>query len=266
MLTNAFWNIQKKEEKMAERRMFAKIIIDSDAFLDMPSTTQLLYFHLAMRADDDGFINSPKSIMRVCAGKDDDLKILISKKFIIPFESGIVVIKHWKIHNYIRSDRYKETKHLKEKMSLEFTDNNSYRLTSGIPLVDKMDTQVRLGKVRLGKDKDILCPFDEIIDFLNSTCNKNFKKTITKTKDLIKARFNEGFNLDDFKKVIKNMQVEWGKDEKMNVYLRPETLFGNKFESYLNREEKKEKSKIKSSSFSEDAFEKIKYNIPKIED
>ena len=96
---------------MAKRRMFAKTIIDSDAFLDMPVTTQLLYFHLSMRADDDGFINKPKSIMRSCGGNDDDMKLLIAKKFIIPFESGIVVIKHWKIHNLIAIDRYTETKY-----------------------------------------------------------------------------------------------------------------------------------------------------------
>ena len=95
---------------MAERRMFAKTIIDSDAFLEMPQSSQNLYFHLAMRADDDGFINNPKSIMRLIGCKDDDANILIAKKFLIPFESGVVVIKHWKIHNYIRRDTYTETK------------------------------------------------------------------------------------------------------------------------------------------------------------
>ena len=99
---------------MAERRMFAKTIIDSDAFLDMPHTTQLLYFHLSMRADDDGFINNPKNIMRMIGCKDDDLKILLTKKFLLPFESGVVVIKHWQIHNYIQKDRYHETKYKEE--------------------------------------------------------------------------------------------------------------------------------------------------------
>ena len=94
---------------MAQRRMFAKTIVDSDAFLEMPQSSQLLYFHLSMRADDEGFVNQPKAIMRVCGAKDDDLRILVAKKFIIPFESGVVVIKHWKIHNYIQSDRFKET-------------------------------------------------------------------------------------------------------------------------------------------------------------
>ena len=137
---------------MAERRMFAKTIIDSDAFLEMPQSSQNLYFHLAMRADDDGFINNPKSIMRLIGCKDDDANILISKKFLIPFESGVVVIKHWKIHNYIRNDRYNETKYIEEKSQLEYDENNAYRLTSGTPLVDERLTQVRLGKVRLGKD------------------------------------------------------------------------------------------------------------------
>lgn len=149
---------------MAERRMFAKTIIDSDAFLEMPQSSQNLYFHLAMRADDDGFINNPKSIMRLIGCKDDDANILIAKKFLIPFESGVVVIKHWKIHNYIRNDRYNETKYIEEKSQLEYDENGTYRLTSGIPLVDErltsgiplVDerlTQVRLGKVRLGKDR-----------------------------------------------------------------------------------------------------------------
>ena len=135
---------------MAERRMFAKTIVDSDAFLDMPQSTQLLYFHLSMRADDDGFINKPKSIMREVGCKDDDLKILAGKKFLIPFESGVVVIKHWKIHNYIAKDRYTETKYKNEKARLALDENNSY--TECIQGVDELTTQVRLGKVRIGKD------------------------------------------------------------------------------------------------------------------
>lgn len=110
---------------MAERRMFAKSIIDSDFFLDMPQSTQLLYFHLSMRADDDGFINNPKSIMRNVKCNEDDLKLLTAKQFIIPFESGVVVIKHWRIHNYIKSDRYKSTIYQEEKSCLSL-ENNTY--------------------------------------------------------------------------------------------------------------------------------------------
>ena len=100
---------------MAERRMFAKTIIDSDAFLDMPLSTQSLYFHLSMRADDDGFINNPKKIQRMVGCGDDDLKLLMAKRFILVFDSGVIVIKHWKIHNYIRNDRYKPTLYQEEK-------------------------------------------------------------------------------------------------------------------------------------------------------
>lgn len=141
---------------MAERRMFAKTIIDSDAFLDMPISSQLLYFHLSMRADDDGFINKPKTIMRMIRATDDDMKLLITKKFILPFESGVVVIKHWRIHNYIRKDTYNETKYKDEKSLLELDENNAYMLpsTERIRNVDETLTQVRLGKVRLGKDSN----------------------------------------------------------------------------------------------------------------
>lgn len=139
---------------MAERRMFAKTIIDSDSFLDMPLSTQCLYFHLSMRADDDGFINNPKKIQRMIGCGDDDLKLLIAKSFLIPFESGIVVIKHWRIHNYIRSDRYKPTVYHDEAEQLVIKENKAYTLgmPPGIPNGYQMDTQVRLGKDRLGKD------------------------------------------------------------------------------------------------------------------
>ena len=150
---------------MAERRMFAKTIIDSDAFLDMPMSTQCLYFHMAMRADDDGFVNNPKKIQRMIGCNDDDIKLLILKKFIIPFESGVVVIKHWKIHNYIRNDRYKETTYKDEKSCLKLDENNAYTLgiPCGIPNGYQMDTQDRIGKVRLGKDsKDIHAQSDTI--------------------------------------------------------------------------------------------------------
>lgn len=138
---------------MAERRMMSKQIIDSDAFLDMPATSQLLYFHMLQRADDDGFINNPKKIQRMIGCSEDDLKLLIVKNFIIPFESGIVVIKHWRIHNYIRNDRYKSTAYVEEKAKLELKDNGAYTLvdTIGIPNGYQMDTQDSIGKVSIGK-------------------------------------------------------------------------------------------------------------------
>ena len=145
---------------MAERRMFAKTIIDSDMFLDMPLSTQALYFHLSMRADDDGFINNPRKIQRMVGGSDDDLRVLVMKRFILPFDSGVVVIKHWRIHNYIRNDRYKETVYKDEKAQLLMKENGAYTelTTTGIPDgnqdVSTMDTQVRLGKDRLESGKD----------------------------------------------------------------------------------------------------------------
>ena len=100
---------------MAQKRMFDKRVIDSDNFLEMPLSTQAVYFHLNMRADDDGFVDNWKSILRLIGGKEDDLKVLISKKFVIPFEKGVIVIKHWKLNNVLRKDRYIETIHQDEK-------------------------------------------------------------------------------------------------------------------------------------------------------
>ena len=135
---------------MAERRMFAKSIIDSDMFLDMPLSAQALYFHLSMRADDDGFINNPKRVQRMIGANDDDFKLLIAKQFIIPFDSGIVVIKHWRLHNYIQKDRYKPTIYSEEKAALSLADGV---YTDCIHNVSNVDTQVRL---EVGKSRDRL--------------------------------------------------------------------------------------------------------------
>lgn len=134
---------------MAERRMFAKTIIDSDAFLDMSPSAQALYFHLAMRADDDGFVNNPKKIQRMVGASDDDCRLLIAKRFVLTFESGVIVIKHWRIHNYIQRDRYKPTIYQEELAQVTVKQNRVY--TDCIQDGYSLDTQVRLGKVRLGK-------------------------------------------------------------------------------------------------------------------
>ena len=144
---------------MAERRMFAKAIVLSDAFLDMPMSARCLYFTLAMLADDDGFINSPKSIMRQCGATTDDMSILIAKRFVLTFESGVVVIKHWRIHNLIQKDRYRETKYLEEKGQLMLDGNKAYTEAVSdvypecIQNVSNMEPQVRLGEVSLGKSR-----------------------------------------------------------------------------------------------------------------
>ena len=149
---------------MAERRMFAKSIIDSDAFLDMPLSTQALYFHLSMRADDEGFVGSPKRITAMIGAKEDDLKILLAKRFLLGFESGVVVIKHWRIHNYLQKDRTKLSNYIEEKSQLFLDKNKSYtdKNIDGIPVLYQLDTnciqndnildtQNRLDKNRLDK-------------------------------------------------------------------------------------------------------------------
>ena len=124
---------------MARKRMFDIEIVDTDLFLEMPQSTQNLYFHLGMRADDDGFVSNPKKIIRTIGANDDDLKLLITKKFIIPFETGVIVIRHWKINNYLRSDRYTETLYKDEKKQLIEDENGIYSL--GIPNVNQRYTR-----------------------------------------------------------------------------------------------------------------------------
>lgn len=132
--------------------MFSSDIVDSDKFLDMSATARLLYYDLGMRADDDGFV-SPKKVMRMTSASEDDLRVLIAKNFIIPFETGVIVIKDWKMNNYIQKDRYTETIYKEEKGRLSCDNNNSYVLdTTVIQNVSKLDTQVRLGKVRIGNN------------------------------------------------------------------------------------------------------------------
>jgi len=150
---------------MAERRMFAMKIIDSDAFLDMPGSAQNLYFHLSMRADDDGFISSPKKVMRMINASDDDMKILLSKRFLLYFDTGIVVIKHWRIHNYIAKDRYTATIYKEEMEKLFTKENGAYtdhpEDVDGLytTCIQNVDTgKVRLGKVSEGEDNKSVQP------------------------------------------------------------------------------------------------------------
>ncbi len=181
--------------------MFAKTIIDSDAFLDMPVTAQWLYFHMAMRADDEGFVNKPRSVMRMIGARDDDARVLIAKKFILPFESGVIVIKHWKIHNYIRGDRLSHTKYNEERKMLDVDVNGSYRMkqegdcqlpanclpdgsqepADGIPDANQWLPQDRLDKDRLDKDSI------ESIASDDAPPHKNIKPTL----DMVTAYFEE---------------------------------------------------------------------------
>lgn len=121
---------------MARKRMFDMEIIDTDLFLEMSASTQNLYFHLGMRADDDGFVSNPKKIQKIIGSNEDDLKVLIAKKFVIPFETGVIVIRHWKLNNYLRKDRYIPTIYTNEKAMLTEDENGVYDI--GIPLVDQL--------------------------------------------------------------------------------------------------------------------------------
>lgn len=121
---------------MANKRMFTMKIVDSDAFLEMPLSTQCLYFHLNMRADDDGFVDKAKRIMRLIGASEDDLKILIAKRFVLEFESGLIVIKHWRMHNTLSKQRYHETTYIDEKRTLKIKENMSYSLDEGTPIDD----------------------------------------------------------------------------------------------------------------------------------
>lgn len=241
---------------MAERRMFAKTIINSARFLKMPSETQALYFHLGLHADDDGVVEA-FSVMRSIGVSEDSLKILVAKDFVRVLNDDLVsYILDWNEHNKIRPDRkadsvYKDLllqfvpdAHLIEKrpradlkkingrtMDGQWTDNGPHRIGK-----DRIG-EVRLGKGSIVEDNSLSCKQDvvtEIIKYLNSKTNSNYHTSGVKTRKLINTRLKEGFTLDDFKTVIDKKVMLWGNNLKMSAYLRPETLFGTKFESYLN--------------------------------
>lgn len=200
---------------MAERRMFTQKIIDSDAFLDMPLSAQALYFHLAMRADDDGFVNNPKKILRYIGAADDDLRLLLAKRFILSFDSGVIVIKHWRMHNLIKKDRYHPTDYQEELSELTIKPNGSYtdacqcaalppaeclEIEAGTqmepnwnPNGTQMEPEVSIGKVRVGKEsigkdkKDSKKTRTFTVDSKPYICavflGKRIKKRLPSTKD-----------------------------------------------------------------------------------
>lgn len=139
---------------MADKRMMSKSVIDTDTFLDMPASTQCLYFHMLLRADDDGFLKNAKTIMRTVGASPDDIKLLIAKQYLIPFDTGIMVIKHWRIHNYIKKDRYKPTDCDEIKL-LEVNEKGEYVLAEPVrsQVGSNMEPQDR-DRVEIGKDRD----------------------------------------------------------------------------------------------------------------
>jgi len=134
---------------VASKRMIAIAIIDSDVFLEMPASTQNLYFHLNMRADDDGFVHNPKKIMRMIGAAEDDMKVLLTKRYLLMFDSGVIVIKHWRLHNTIQKDRYKPTLYQDEYKQLFHKENKAY--TDNVNNGSNLDPQVRLDQIRSDK-------------------------------------------------------------------------------------------------------------------
>jgi len=216
---------------MAQRRMFSLKVVDSDAFMDMGVGSQLLYFHLSMRADDDGFVGNPKKIMRMIGSNEDDLKILLAKRFLLSFDSGIIVIKHWKIHNYIQNDRYQETQYLDEKRSLLTKENGSY--TECIQNVSTSDTQVRLelGKERIGKDRiegEEITPAQEARSFFEGDIEKifnEFKSTTSLSSELLKSEFQK-FILYWTEKNKSGTKQRWETERTFEVKRRLATWLG----------------------------------------
>lgn len=165
---------------MAKKRMFTIDIVDSDAFLEMPPSAQALYFHLNMRADDDGFVGNPKKIMRTVGAAEDDLKLLIAKKFLIIFENGVIVIKHWRMHNTLSAYRYHETNYVSEKDMLRLKRNGAYTLGEGEEINDSnlIETSKRQTKDKQKTDSDIDIDID-----LDRDLDRDLEKDIDSVSD-----------------------------------------------------------------------------------
>ena len=234
----------KGANKVAEKRMFTQKIVESDDFCDMPLSAQALYFHLNMEADDDGFVNNARKTQRAVGASVDDLKLLIAKRYVISFENGVVAIKHWRMHNTLRKDRYTPTAYQEQYELLDIKKNGVYTekeclgnqvATTWQPNGNQTATQYSIDKISIDKYK-------YIVEYLNQKAGTNYKASTKKTKTCIHARFEEGFKEDDFITVIDKKCNEWlGTD--FEQYLRPETLFGTKFESYLNAKVTKKQNK-----------------------
>lgn len=223
---------------MANRRMFSLDVVDTDRFLEMPVTTQALYFHLGMRADDDGFVSSPKRITTLVGCNEDDLKLLIAKQFVIPFESGIVVISDWNVNNWVRPDRKHETRFTEEKKMLSIRDD-IYVLVKDIQPNDNQMTTERHTEVRLGKDS---------IDKSN-IYSANFdafwkvyprKKEKAKAYKAYNARLKDGFSDDELLKAATAYAEECKSRNTEERYIKLGATFlsaNTPFEDYLKEGE-----------------------------
>lgn len=240
---------------MAERRMVSKTVTQTQKFLRLPLEAQALYFHLILNSDDDGIVEA-FPVVRMIGSSEDSLGLLVIKQFIKPLgEDMVYFITDFNEQNKIRPDRHKPSIHRDlavEKLGLEvdgnrLIDTTKTALPKVLPSCQTSDGQVAdkcprsIGKdsiveYSIGKDSiEQSPPYEEIISYLNQKLGTKYSHTSRDTKKHIKARFRDGFTLDDFKHVIDVKVAEWGNDSKMSSYLRPKTLFGTKFESYLNQ-------------------------------
>ena len=197
---------------MANKRMFCLDIVNSDAFLDMPLSAQALYFHLGMRADDDGFIGNPKSIQRLAGASQDDLMLLITKRFLIAFDNGVIAIKHWRMNNYIQKDRKKDTTYTELLNSLEVKENGSYTEkkkmdTFCIQDVSEMDSQNSIDKISIDKDSieiDNSCSsVDEASEFFEKIWKEYPNK---KGKTQVKASHKKALFKIGYERLVKAIQ------------------------------------------------------------
>ena len=225
---------------MAQKRMFSKKITHTDAFVNMPMSVRLLYYELNMEADDDGFVDSPSRIMRMIGCVQDDINILIDKKFVIPFETGVCVIKHWLIHNTIRRDRYTPTNYIDEKAKLSLKKNNIYTLgnqmaTNGRHRLEEISiVESSIEEISVVEDREEKNNIKDVIDYLNEKIDREFRYTTGATIKIVNARYNEGFVYKDFITVIDNAYKHWCNNGNEFANMKPSILFNGSFESRLD--------------------------------
>ena len=241
---------------MAQKRMFDKRITESDKFIDLPNSAKALYFMAGMDADDRGFFQ-PRRLQRECGFADDDYKILIAKGFLIAFESGVMVITDWNKNNWLDGRRLTETEYVDELKMLKLI-NDKYELSAeavsakqmlsdGLASIEEnsIEEYSILPPIPPKKGEgvdDTSSQIHQIVDYLNEKTGCSYKASTDDTQKKIKARLKEGFAVEDFEKVIDSKVADWGNNLEMQKYLRPSTLFGTKFESYLQHAKRAENS------------------------
>lgn len=241
---------------MAQKRMFTMKIVDSDAFLDMPMSAQCLYFHLNMRADDDGFIGNPKRIMRTVGARDDDMRILISKKFVLTFDNGVIVIKHWRMHNCISQNRYHETQYTDEKRTLLLKDNKSYSVTHGVPLDDSKMIEAQSGMPAALVDQEVNTEKPKRNDYPDdfeafwAEYPKKADKGMAYKK--YQARIKSGFSPEELRLAARNYRMECERKHTDSQYIKhAKTFLGDAtpFLDYIEKETPQETTSNGSADF-----------------